>query len=84
MSLAERSIRAMTLLAEGRISEERTAHGSRLVESSAREGTYYLVTLRSCTCPDAKYRVTVCKHQLALRLEAVLRAAECENESAAF
>ena len=80
--LAERSIRAMTLLAEGRLGEE-TRDGRRLVESS-REGAFYLVTLRSCTCPDSTYRKTTCKHQIALRLETVLRAAECENDSAAF
>jgi len=82
--LDERSIRAITLLAEGKVSSERTYSGSRMVESS-REGTYYLVTVGSCTCPDAKYRKTTCKHQIALRISQVLEQAGRENQdNAAF
>lgn len=74
----ERSIRAITLLAEGKVTSERTYSGARMVESST-EGRFYMVTLRTCTCPDAKYRATTCKHQVALRLAQVLETAAAEN-----
>ena len=84
VSLDERSIRAITLLAEGKISNERTYNGQRVVESS-KPGAFYLVTTSTCTCPDATYRKVTCKHQLAIRLSQVIETAQRENEdSAAF
>lgn len=84
LGLDERAIRAITLLAEGKVSAERTYNGHHLVESSSREGACYLVTAHSCTCPDAKYRKTTCKHQIAIRIAAVVHGAAIENEEAAF
>jgi uncharacterized Zn finger protein len=81
MALDDRSIRALTLVADGRLGQA-TQDGRRLVESS-REGAFYLVGPRSCTCPDSTYRGTTCKHQIALRLEAVIHAAASENLAAA-
>jgi hypothetical protein len=81
--LDERSIRAITLLAEGKVSAERTYNGHHLVESATTEGACYLVTAHSCTCGDAKYRHTTCKHQIAIRLAAVLSGAAIENEEQA-
>lgn len=84
VSLDERSIRAITLLAEGKITSERTYNGQRVVESS-KPGAFYLVTTSTCTCPDATYRKVTCKHQIAIRLAGVLEGARIENEdSAAF
>jgi hypothetical protein len=81
--LDPRSERALLLVAQG-LGDQTTRHGDRLVPSASKEGAFYLVTLASCTCPDATYRKVTCKHQIALRLENVIRAAERENAEAAF
>jgi uncharacterized Zn finger protein len=79
-TIDERGIRAMTLLAEGRITDQRSTDGRRLVESS-REGSFYLTSEYACTCPDAAYRKATCKHQIAIRLARVLKGAAAENET---
>jgi predicted nucleic acid-binding Zn finger protein len=38
------------------------------VTSQSVPGHYYLVDLRTCTCPDARLRGTPCKHVAAVRL----------------
>jgi hypothetical protein len=80
--LDPRSERALLLVAQG-LGDQTTRHGDRLVPSASKEGAFYLVTLASCTCADAKYRKVTCKHQIALRLESVLRGAQAENSTSA-
>lgn len=79
----ERGVRAITLLADGKVSDQRSTDGSRLVESSSHEGAFYRTSTHSCTCPDAIYRKATCKHQVALRLAQVLKGAAAENENLA-
>jgi hypothetical protein len=80
-----RGSRAMALVASGALEHPvwlDAEHVQRLVPSCAREGAFYVTSIDSCTCADAKYRRAVCKHQQAVRLAAVLAQAEQENEQA--
>jgi hypothetical protein len=54
----------------------------RLVPSCTKEGAFYVTDAKTCTCPDAKYRRAVCKHQQAVRLANVLKLAQQENQQA--
>lgn len=45
------------------------------IPSQCHAGAFYAADCTSCTCPDFQYRREACKHQLAVRLYAILRAA---------
>ena len=46
------------------------------VPSQSTPGLYYLVDLRTCTCPDARVRGVPCKHVAAVRLHVARIRAE--------
>ena len=48
----------------------------------AAEGGYYRVDAEGCPCPDATYRHTLCKHQIAVAMLRVGAAAVEANASA--
>jgi hypothetical protein len=45
------------------------------IPSERNDGAFYAADCSSCSCPDFQYRREACKHQLAVRLYAVLQAA---------
>jgi hypothetical protein len=45
------------------------------IPSQQHSGAFYAADCSSCTCPDFQFRREVCKHQLAIRLWAILQAA---------
>jgi hypothetical protein len=45
------------------------------IPSQRNDGAFYAADCTSCSCPDFQYRRETCKHQLAIRLYAVLKAA---------
>ena len=51
------------------------------VPSQSTPGLYYLVDLRTCTCPDARSRGLPCKHVAAVRFHvARVRAEQTRRE----
>lgn len=65
----DRAARAAAALSEGRARFERTQDGFRVPSFSGRDAIYRVDPERGrCTCPDARIRGTICKHQLALLL----------------
>jgi hypothetical protein len=82
-TLDVRSAGALEIVRSGQlVSRVKFPNGSELVPSQAVEGAFYVTSQDSCTCPDARYRNLVCKHQLAIRLQDVLDAANPEEELA--
>jgi len=45
------------------------------IPSQQHSGAFYAADCSSCTCPDFQHRREVCKHQLAVRLYAILQSA---------
>jgi len=45
------------------------------IPSQCHAGAFYAADCSSCSCPDFLYRRETCKHQLAVRLYAILKAA---------
>lgn len=45
------------------------------IPSQCHAGAFYAADTGSCSCPDFQYRREICKHQLAVRLWAILQAA---------
>jgi hypothetical protein len=45
------------------------------IPSQRHDGAFYAADSSTCTCPDATYRSSECKHILAVRLYAVLQQA---------
>lgn len=81
----DRGKSAINLVASGALDHALYLEGSssqRLVPSCTNEGSFYVTSATSCTCPDAQYRKAVCKHQIACRLAYVLELAEQENQPA--
>ena len=68
MTLSDRAIRALTLVADG-LGDQRTASGERLVPSQSTDGAFYVTTEHDCSCKDRQYRGGVCKHMLAIRVQ---------------
>ena len=75
MTLSDRAIKAMTLVADG-LGDARTSDGQRLIRSQSKDGAYYLTTEDDCSCKDRAYRGGVCKHMLAARLARVIDEAQ--------
>ena len=81
----DRGKSAVALVASGALDNPiylENGHAQRLVPSCTNEGSFYVTDATSCTCPDAQYRKSVCKHQIAVRLAYVLELAEQENQPA--
>jgi hypothetical protein len=80
MSLSQRSQDALLIAASLATSGfQKTEEGALLVPSQATEGAFWITTRNDCTCPDRKYRGSVCKHMIAARLLATLLKAEEDN-----
>lgn len=62
-----RAARAALALSDGRAEIRRLDADSFEVASFTGEGTYRVGPF-GCDCPDATFRRTLCKHQIALRL----------------
>jgi len=76
-----RSRGALDIVSSGQLTNRcKLPNGLELVPSQAVEGAFYVVGADSCTCPDARYRNATCKHQLAVRLQDILDAANPEKE----
>jgi len=79
-----RGQKALALVASGALEQPvylDCSRTQRLVPSCTTEGAFYVTSLTSCSCPDAKYRpAKTCKHQIAARLADVLARAEQENQ----
>jgi hypothetical protein len=56
--------------------------GERAYLVPARQGGFYRVDDEGCPCPDATYRRTLCKHQIAVAMLRVGAAAVEANASA--
>lgn len=79
--MTSRQRRALALVSSGAL-EHLVAIGADhcLVPSQESEGAFYVASTHDCSCPDSKYHPDlVCKHQLAVRLQRVLDAAEQEH-----
>lgn len=69
-----RSLKALQLTA-GAHAWLTLGDGAYGIPSQCHDGAFYAADTTSCTCPDFTYRREACKHQLAVRLYAVLQAA---------
>jgi hypothetical protein len=45
------------------------------IPSQRHDGAFYAADATTCTCPDATYRSSECKHILAVRLHQILQTA---------
>jgi uncharacterized Zn finger protein len=63
----DRIVRALHLVGQGHVRQERWGSGEWFVRSSDGRHTY-LVRDHFCTCPDATNRERICKHQYAVLL----------------
>jgi hypothetical protein len=77
MTLSSRQQAAIEMLSSGALDqliEVGVAH--RLVPSACVDGAFYVTSSSECTCPDARHRGVTCKHQWALRVQAMFETDE--------
>ena len=81
MAVSDRAQRALLIAASlGTTGYQQLPSGEFLVPSTRCEGAFYLTTPTSCTCPDARFRQVVCKHQISIHILRVLERADAKNE----
>lgn len=77
--ITDRQRKAIDLIASGAL--ENLVHidvKHVLMPSACVEGAFYVSSRTDCTCPDARFTVRYCKHQIALQLLETLERSEPE------
>jgi predicted nucleic acid-binding Zn finger protein len=79
---SQRAIDGLTIVVSNQLQCRVTTKSGEaaLIPAGSAQGAFYVVTPEFCTCPDHSIRKVVCKHIIAVRIAAVMAAADETND----